>query len=152
MSRTPWYESDNPDRIGLSIAGRILLAALAVALISGAGFGIKVALSGLFGQGDAIVQKNKGTNRIAAQERFESLYAEIHAADQRIDVLAAAAKADPSYVNRQNLTGAQTYCLSAVADYDAEARKYTARDFRAIDLPEQIDTLDPATDCKESSR
>ena len=156
MPREPWYESDNPDRVGRAIFGRGVLIAIAVALLVAllglAGWGVKVALSDVKGRGDQIVQKNSGTNRIAAQERFEQLYAEIKAADQKLDVYAAAVKADPTYVTRQNFTGAQTYCLSVVADYNAEARKYTARDFRAIDLPEQIDTFNPTTDCKESFR
>jgi len=148
-----WYESDNPDRIGMSLGVRVLLVILIAGVLSAVGWGVKVAVSDIKGQGDAVRTKNSATNRIAAQERFESLYAELVAADKRIDVLAAALAANPkSAVAQTNYTGAQTYCLSVVAAYDAEARKYTARDFRAIDLPAQIDTLDPATDCQESSQ
>lgn len=153
MTREPWYESTDPVRITRAIGVRILLAFLAVGVLGVIGWGIKVAVSDIKGQGDAVRAKNSATNRIAAQERFEGLYAELVAADQRIDVLAAAVAANPkSVIAQSNLTGIQTYCLSVVADYNAEARKYTARDFRAIDLPAQIDLLDPATDCKESSR
>lgn len=125
---------------------------IAAILIIPAVFGIRVALSGIFGQGGAVINKNDAVNRVAAQERFESLFAEIKAADQRLDVLADAVKEDPSYTNKTNLTGGRTYCLSVVADYNAEARKYSARDFRAYDLPAQIDQYDPTTDCKESDR
>ncbi len=111
-------------------------------------WGAKVALSDLFGQGNAIIKKNDATNRISAQERFESLYAEIVNADRRLDVLKDALDNDPSYTNKVNFTGGQTYCLSVVADYNAEARKYSARDFRSFDLPAQIDNWDETTDCK----
>ena len=63
----------------------------------------------------------------------------------------AAVKADPGdRTAKQNLTGTTTYCLSAVAEYNAEARKYSSKEFRDADLPDRIDTTDPATDCKPS--
>ncbi len=130
----------------------IVAGVIAALLLIPAIFGARVALSGLFGQGGAIINKNDAVNRVAAQERFESLYAEIHAADKRLDVLADAIALNPSYTNMTNLTGARNYCLSVVADYDAEARKYSARDFRAIDLPDQIDSYDPTTDCQETQK
>ena len=36
-----------------------------------------------------------------------------------------------------------------VADYNAKARNYLAAEFRAADLPAQIDSLNPNTDCQE---
>ena len=152
LMKEPWYESDNPDRVARAVGARavvwIAIAVVLVGVLAIAIWGFKVATSDIKGQGDAQRQKNAATNRIAAQERFESLHAEILAADQRIGILAGAVKADPSYTNKTNLTGAQTYCLSVVADYNAEARKFTAAQFRAADLPASIDILDPATDCK----
>lgn len=137
--------------VGKTIA-IVLGTVLGAVLLTLGGFALKVALSDPIGQGNAIINKNDAVNRVNAQERFETLYAEVIAADQKIDVLAAAAEDDPSYVNKTNLTGAKTYCLSVIADYDAEARKFNSADFRAIDLPSQIDTLDPATDCEETVR
>jgi hypothetical protein len=128
--------------VGLAV---IVLIAIFSVLI----FGFGVFTSDARGRGDAVKQKNSGTNRINAQERFEDLYADVTAADQKLDPLAAAAKANPdSQIAATNYTGATTYCIDARAAYDAEARKYTAREFRAADLPPQIDQQDPATDCK----
>lgn len=154
--RDAWYESDNPDRVarGLGIrAGGWIVAGVAFFILLGAGvWGFRVATSDIRGQGDATVQKNSGTNRIAAQERFEERYQDILAADRRIDVMAAAAKASKGETAQVNLTGAINYCIEAVAEYNADARKFTAREFRAADLPPRIDNLDPATDCKETVR
>lgn len=150
MARTKWFESRNPDRVGASIGLRILLILGVIALIGVSVWGFKVTTSDTKGAGDATRSKNSGTNRIAAQERFEDLYAGIKAADQRLDVLATAKKAAPSdVVAATNYTGAVNYCIDLRAQYDAEARKYTAEQFRAADLPPEIDQLDPAFDCKE---
>lgn len=150
---TKWYESDNPDRIGMSIGLRILLI---VAVIAAIGIGVwvfKVQTSDVKGAGDVQRTKNAAPNRIGAQERFESLYAGIKAADQRIDIMAAAlAKAPTDVVAQTNYTGSQTFCTQLVADYNAEARKITAADWRSPDLPQQIDPSDPSTDCKETSK
>lgn len=128
--------------------GLILFLVIATFIIVPMGvWGFKVATSDIKGQGDAIVQKNDSTNRINKQELFETLYAEIKSSDQKITILADAVKNDPSYTNKTNLTGVQTYCVGVVQDYNAEARKYTAEDFRSTDLPASINPLDPATDC-----
>ncbi len=105
------------------------------------------------GKGDAYKTKESGTNRIAAQERFETMYADVIASDERLDVLAAAHKADPAdVVAATNYTGAETYCIKVRNEYNAEARKYTAEQFRASDLPEKLDPEAPKTDCKESKK
>lgn len=148
---TKWYDSENPDRVGFSIGLRVLLVVIVAALLGGGVWAFKVATSDIKGQGDAVRTKNSGTNRIAAQERFEELYAGIKAADERIDVMAAAktaAPADP--ISSINYTGAINYCIQIRADYNAEARKYTAEQFRAADLPAQIDSTDPLFDCQET--
>jgi len=151
-----WYESDNPGTVARGAAWRIgvgVLALLALCAVIGIGaWGFGVATSDVKGQGDAVRQKNDATNRIAAQERFEDLYQEIVQADRRITVMADAAERDPSAVNQTNLTGAINYCLDVVGDYNAEARKYTAAEFRAADLPARIDDLDPSTDCQGAIR
>lgn len=153
--REPWYESENPStvvrggswRIGLWIIGVIVFC-----LIVGAGlWSFGVFTSDIKGRGDAIKEKNSATNRINKQERFEDMYADILASDQRLDVLAKQVALDPkSQVAQTNFTGATTYCIQVVNDYNAEARKYTAEAFRAADLPAKIDQQDPATDCKET--
>lgn len=151
-----WYESNDPGVVGRGAAWRIgllVLAILALVAVIGIGvWGFKVATSDIKGQGDATRQKNDATNRIAAQQRFEDLYQEVIQSDRRITMLADATERDPSTVNQTNLTGAINYCLDVVGDYNAEARKFTAEEFRAADLPAQIDNLDPATDCQGAIR
>lgn len=154
---TKWYDSDNPTTVVRGGSWRaaiwITLAVVFVLALSAGIWALKVASSDAKGQGDAARTKNSGANRIAAQARFEDLYAGIKAADERIDVMAVAKKADPKdVVAATNYTGAINYCIQQRADYNAEARKYTAEQFRAIDLPAQIDSNDPAFDCKETSK
>lgn len=130
---------------------RILALVALIAVIGIGVWGFKVITAEPKGKGDAVRTREGGTNRIAAQERFEELYAQVKAADQRIDVMGAAKKAAPTdVVAATNYTGAINYCIEVRAQYDAEARKYTAEQFRTADLPPQIDQLDPTTDCKPS--
>lgn len=135
---------------------KIFLATIGVVVgLIAASLGVwafNVATSDIKGAGQATLQKNSANNRIAAQQRFEDLYQEVLTADQRIDVAADSAAANPgSLVAQTNLAGAVTYCIDVRGDYNAEARKYTAAEFRAADLPAQIDTYAPSTDCKEST-
>lgn len=147
----PFYESDKPSRWAFGIGGWIIVILLFSMALSAAAWGISVLVSDIKGQGDAIKKKNDAVNRIAASERFEERYQDILAADRRIDVMHNALSADPkSGVAQTNYAGAVNYCLEVVAEYNADARKYTAEQFRASDLPAQIDNLDSATDCKES--
>jgi hypothetical protein len=157
VSKEKWYDSDDPDRVGRALTGRgILLIILAVVVIGGISIGIwafKVQTSGVKGAGDVKRTNNSAPNRIKAQAEFESLYAGIVAADKKIDIHAAALKANPKdFVLQTNYTAALTFCTTLVADYDAAARKTTFADWRAEDLPSRIDVSDPATDCKGSAK
>lgn len=126
-----------------------LLAILGIFIISAVIWGIGVAVSGPKGQGDAIKTKNSASNWTAAQARFEVQHQAIISADEKIAIHKAALAADPKNPTLQtNLTGVTTACISAVADYNAESRKYLSEDFKSADLPYQIDKADPATDCK----
>lgn len=152
---TKWYDSDNPTTVVRGASWRsaiwITLAVVFILALAGGIWAIKVATSDVKGQGDAARTKNSGTNRIAAQAWFEDTYAGIKAADERVDVMAEARKADPKdVVAATNYTGAVNYCIQLRADYNAEARKYTAEQFRSADLPAQIDSTDPSFDCKET--
>lgn len=153
--REKWYDSDNPDRVGRALTFRgVLLILLLVAVVAGISISIwafQVGTSEIKGAGDVKRTNNSAPNRIAAQEKFEKLYADVKAADQRIDTFAQAKQENPDdYTARVNYTGAVSFCGQVVADYNAEARKITSADWRSMDLPEQIDSSDPATDCKPS--
>lgn len=125
---------------------RWALAIIVVATLIGWGlWALGVGTSDVRGRGEAIKTKNSSTNRISAQERFEDMAADITAAKQRITTMQTNMKANPKdYTAQVQATGAVTYCQQAVAQYNAEARKYTAAQFRASDLPASFDA---ATDC-----
>lgn len=127
----------------------VLAVVLGIVLISWAGWAISVATSGPKGQGDAIKTKNSAENWTAAQARFEKQYQSVIAADQKIAVHTSALAADPQDPTlRTNLTGITAACIAAVADYNAESRKFLSEDFKSTDLPYQISPTGPATDCK----
>lgn len=117
--------------------------------LSWAGFALSVALSGPKGVGDAIKTKNSAENWTKAQAGFEDRYQEIVSSDRKIAVHKSALAADPTDPTlKTNLTGVTSVCMSAVADYNADSRKFLKEDFKSADLPYQINDTDPATDCK----
>lgn len=150
MARQSWYESDNPTTVARGATWRVgawfLAIFLSISLLSVGVWGFKVATSDVKGKGDAVQKVNDGGNRLAQQAYFEQTWADIKKADTQLDQLAAdkAANTDGADVR---YSGAVTYCLGLIADYDAAARKEIAAKFKAVDLPEQIDTTSPATDC-----
>jgi hypothetical protein len=141
MPRTPYYESDNPSTVVRGATWRagvwIVCAVVFFALIGVGIWAFNVATSDVKGQGDATRQVNTGDNRLAQQAYFEQTYADIKAADQNLDVPGTPTE----------MSGRVIYCRRLVADYNAAARKQIASKFRAADLPAQIDTSDPTTDC-----
>lgn len=126
------------------VAGHVVL------LIGPIVWGINVATSGIRGQGDAIATRNSSENWTEAQATFEDLYAEIEATDRKVAIAREAWDGDPDdRTLRDTYFGTRTVCQSMVGDYNAEARKFLSEDFRAVDLPAQIDLTNPLTDCQE---
>ena len=150
MARHPYYASDNPTAVVRGASWRTAVwIVCAVAFFSAVSIGIwafQVGTSDVKGRGDATQKVNSGDNRLAQQAYFEQTYADIQAADRKLDQLAAdkAAHVDGADVR---YSGAVSYCIQLVADYDAAARKQVADRFRAVDLPARIDTTAAATDC-----
>lgn len=129
--------------------GWIALVTLIVFLIGILIWGISVAVSGPKGQGDAVIEKNSSENFIKQQAAFEQNYQEIKTTDQKIVIAYDASVASPDDKTlQQTYTGLQSYCLSKVAEYNADARSFLSEDFKAADLPSEINTNDAATDCK----
>ncbi len=147
-----WKKFDDETRQGFWYGWKWIAASiLAIVVIIAGLWGLGVIAAPWQGKGEAYKQKESGTNRIAAQERFETMYADVLASDQRLDILAQAKKDSPdSVVAVSNYTGAVAYCIQIRNDYNAEARKYTAEQFRASDLPAKLSPTDPTTDCKET--
>lgn len=120
-----------------------------VTAIGWGGYALSVALSGPKGVGDAIKTKNSAQNWTNAQAGFEDNYQEILSTDRKIQMHREALKADPNnQVLQTNLTGVTSACISSVAKYNADSRKYLKEDFKSADLPYQIDSNNPLTDCK----
>lgn len=133
----------------------IVTVVVALGLVLGAGiWALNVGTSDVKGQGDAEIIKNEARNRINAQEDFEKLFAELKAADQRIDVTASALKLKPGgdLKLETELLGQKHYCLGLVSEYNAKARSFSQQDFKAADLPHEIDQAAPETDCEESKK
>lgn len=144
------------DRASLSAGWRIGAWVIGILVFCGLIFGgtliVKAAFSEQKGQLDKQIQINDGRNQIASQENFEDLHAAILAHDKNLDVAAAAVKDDPSAFNKTNYNGLVAMCNEAVAKYNAEARKISRGKWMSPDLPYEINTNDPAYDCKETAR
>ncbi|AYN55845.1 hypothetical protein PP635_gp69 [Arthrobacter phage Auxilium] len=133
----------------LKILAVVLLVLIAISLISWAGWAVSVATSGPKGQGDAIKQKNSAENWTAQQAKFERLYAGIQSADEKTELANARLAANPKDLTlQQTAAGVQSGCISLVSEYNSKSREFLAEDFKAADLPHEIDRTDPAFDCK----
>lgn len=127
----------------------VIATVVGLVLVTWAAFAISVAISGPKGVGDAIKTKNSASNWTTAQAEFEERHQEILSLDKKIALHKEALKADPKDVVLQtNVTGVTSACMSAVADYNADSRKYLMEEFKSSDLPYQINESAPTTDCK----
>jgi hypothetical protein len=156
-NREPWYDSDNPSRVVRGTSWRagvwIICAVLFAAAISAGIWVVKVATSETRGAGDAAVQVNSGTNRIAAQETFEALYQQIQTYDRQLDQ-AAQDKADHpgDTFFATNYSGLVKTCQDAIGQYNAAARQVSRAKWLTADLPYEINTNDSLFNCKETTK
>lgn len=140
------------DRGSTGVVVAVVSVILALIVIPIAVWAFTVATSDVKGRGDAVVQENSANNRLEQQAYFQQTYADIKAADTKLDGLQADVKADASDKDAKvRYRGAEDYCLGLVGDYNAAAQKQIAAKFRDAGLPPQIDTTDPTTDCKPSN-
>lgn len=154
----------DPRRVKIVIAAFVALVVLAPAAI----WGIRVATSDTRGAGNVEIERNSAENRVRAQAFFEQSYQDIQKFDVQVvdaqkaydnfiatnpkptadDVVAAQVYSQQLNSRQVTLTGLQQQCQNTVADYNAEARKTLAAEWRSKELPYQIDGSSPATDCK----
>lgn len=146
-----WNEAKRDINRGVLFGLKWWVIIIILVALVGIGFWVfKVLTSEIQGQGDALIEKNSAENWTAAQAGFEQNYQDIVSTDQKIVLAYQQVQAFPDDKTiYQTYTGLQSYCLSAVAEYNADARSYLLEDFRASDLPQEIDTNNPVTDCKE---
>lgn len=156
MGREPWHLSDNPRRLSSGafrhVAAWVIGLAVVIGVIGGGGYLIKVAIAEPKGAADQHLITNSGKNRIAAQEAFEALYAQIQTYDRQLDQAAKDVIAypnDPFFAT--NYSGLVKQCQDAVGQYNADARKVTRAKWLTDDLPFEIDQTDTRFDCKENS-
>lgn len=164
------YDDDHPVRdgiAGLGLGTIVLIIVIVLGGVIGGGiWAVNVATSDTRGQGDAIIQKNSATNRISAQSSFFRDYNAVLQFDRQLTDAQAALDAfntahpnvgngtvyDPLAEQQANLsrtvTGLQQQCRRTVAGYNTSAKSYTFKDFRDVELPEQIDETSPKSDCK----
>jgi hypothetical protein len=147
--RTPWHESDNPSTVARGATWRVgvwTLAFIVIAMvIGGIVVGINTLTANPAGRAQAYRQKESGTNRVFAQQLFEKQYADVQATKAKIKAAEKTRTISPEAETRYE--GLLSYCASVVGEYNAAARSYTTEQFRASDLPSQLD-LD--TDCEPS--
>lgn len=135
-----WTDNPNPDGVARSAGWRtavwILVGVVFFGLLGAGIWAFQVATSDVKGRGDAVRIKNDAPNRIAAQERAVVLYEELKMADAKLDVLSAAAAANPDdKIVQTQYTGSVSYCLGVIAEYNAHTQKYRSIDFIPVDLP-----------------
>lgn len=158
MARDEQYEKDKREmdraiNYGMSRGLKVSLVFLAVCLVLGGGWFLKVALSDVKGRGDSVVKINDADNRLFQQGNFNDRYQGILAADKDIEAAYQAKKASPDDRTLEiNYTGVIQHCNDLVGQYNSLARKIIAKKFKDFDLPSQIDDADSTTDCKENSR
>jgi hypothetical protein len=156
VAKEPWYESDSPGRFARGGMWRMALIIIAIVVFFGlltAGiWWIRVVTAPVKGAGDQEIIINDGRNRINAQEWFEGQYAQILAADQKLDQAKADLDANPGDdFYRTNYTGLKNRCIDMVNAYDAEANKVSRGEWRDPALPNKINQSDSKTDCKEKT-
>jgi len=139
-----WYDNPNADKVTRSAGVRIMIWVVVFAVFFVALgwllWGLGVIGAPIKGQGDAFKQKESASNRIVQQAEFEDLNAEYESALVKIPIAKKAAKQDPNNQTKQTeYIGLVNYCVGVAGKYNAESRKYLAADFKAIDLPAQLD-------------
>lgn len=143
---TNWYDNPNADKVTRSGAWRIMLYialfAIFFALLGWLLWGLGVIGAPVKGAGDAFKQKESSSNRIVQQAKFEDLKAEYDSTLVKIEVASDAYDKNPkSTIKQTELSGLINYCIETAGQYNAESRKYLASDFKAIDLPVELDRV-----------
>lgn len=127
--------------IAITVFSLVAVMVLAVGLFL-AGQQIRRWVAPVEGQTGAIERRESASNRIAKQEMFEQLYADIQAVQIQIETTSKTL--DESGGSERDfyisvLNGQRNHCLSLVADYNAEANKFTSEQFRDVSLPYQFE-------------
>jgi preprotein translocase subunit SecF len=144
--REHWSETQDMRRAQRGAFGAWVIWVVGILIVIGAisiaVWGFNVGTSDVKGKGDVIREKNSGKNRIAQQERFQSLNASfegflvnLQGARQAL----AAADEDTKPMRQVDLTGMQQQCVNTAQEFNALTQKVTAKDFIPDDVPQKLD-------------
>lgn len=171
-----WIDSDDPEeftsgatRLAMKTSTKVIIYTVVAIIVLGVGgYLLNAALAGPKGAIDTHVREQSADNRISAQARFEDLYNDIKAQDDKLadaqqtlddfvantpvpadtDLVATQLYTQQLTAKQQVVTGIQNICHDLVADYNSEAEKILREDWRRDDLPQQIDSSAADTDCE----
>lgn len=128
---------------GKRLAAYVAAAILITVAISFGGWAFGVWWSGPQGAGEAIKQNNSKVNRIGQQERFEQLIADYDGYLVKIKVgkqaVASAVTDTDKQLRTTELVGVRLVCVDTANEFNANSRKYTARDWKSAGLPATLD-------------
>lgn len=83
-------------------------------------------------------------------QHFTTLYDDVVQADRNLTVTAETLLSRPDDLTLETkLIGQKHYCLGLVSEYNARAKSFSQQDFRAVNLPREIDQAASETDCEE---
>ena len=136
----------------LGVGGIVALSVVMLIVLVAGVWGASVLVSNIRGAGNAIKTKNSAVMRIGQQEQFEQLAADYDGYLTKISIakraVRDAAGDDVNLPLRQTeLLGLRQTCVDAAQQFNANSRKFTARDWKSAGLPAQLDP----TNCTEES-
>lgn len=131
---------------GIFANGLAWLAAILVVsgLIGAAVWGIRLATADVSGQAGAYRAKVSATNRVQKQEMFEQIAADYDGLlAQIVNTKAALSSAseETRSLRETELLGLRQVCVSTAQQFNAESRKYSARDWKSAGLPASLDPV-----------
>lgn len=130
------YRKEAAKGLGEGTIWIIIIGALGL-VIAGFFFVTTVLLAPAKGAGEVVIKNNSATNRIEKQELFEDLNAKVIFNKELVAQHKATLETDPDNAQiKQILSGVKSACSASVERYNAEARKITSADWKAVDLPE----------------
>lgn len=117
----------------------VIVIGVVLMIIGGVFWGINVATSNAKGAGDVVIKNNSAANRIEKQEKFEQMIATVETNKALVAQHTKNVANNPDdKTASQTLLGVQSACVASVEKYNAETRKITSIDWKAVDLPESL--------------
>lgn len=126
-----------------------VLVALIVAILSGVGWWLSVALSGPTGAAQQYKDQNSAANREAAQTKLVGDYNTIRADQANIKTQAASTR----QIDKDSLAGTEQVCNSDVTQYDQDASSVLISPWIPSGWPKSIDEVatDQTSPCDPAS-